>query len=225
MTTERIKVKLEKSEERALQYYLDYLIGLANKKSVEIFSNKGEAHASILMATLLANTEKSVSMYCQGLRPGILSGENDEDPKGWNGAYWAEFKKFFDKTIKSAAFGSNSVRLLIQSENWLKNQPFKIVAKSLQDNETKDKIKVKIIKPENRDMIENLLGKKNGKNINYNFSVFDNKAFRLEYDPDEYRAIGSFDDVAWCNLLNNLFEKAYKQADDITEKVRKQKIS
>ncbi len=212
--------KLEKQEEKDLQYYREYLDGLAKKNPVssEIFSNKGKVHASILMATLLINTEHRLDMYCQGLRPGILCGKDENDEDGYRGAYWKAFKDFFNTSIKSGAFGKESVRILIQDEQWINNMPFKVVGKALRDNVTKDKVIVKIISSQARDLIEQSLGKK--ENTNYNFSIYDDNAFRLEYEPDDYLAIGSFNDPSWCNLLREMFNYAFSNAVDITDKVR-----
>lgn len=211
--------ELKKKEEQDLTYYQEYLDGLAQRDPVssEVFTNKGRAHASILMATLLANTEHNLDMYCQGLRPGILCGKSEEDPEGYKGAYWAQFQEFFTNTIKSDAFEKESVRILIQDKQWIGNMPFKIIGKALQNEITKSKIRVKVISTEARNLIEESLGKK--ENTNYNFSIYDNKAFRLEYEPNEYLAIGSFNDSSWCKLLGEMFNYAFEdqRAEDITE--------
>lgn len=211
---------LEKQEEKDLQYYREYLDGLAKKNPVssEIFTNKGKVHASILMATLLINTEHRLDMYCQGLRPGILCGRDENDEDGYRGAYWKAFKDFFNTSIKSNEFKERSVRILIQDDQWINNMPFKEVGKALRDDITKDKVIVKHILPQARDLIEKSLGKK--EDTNYNFSIYDDRAFRLEYEPNEYLAIGSFNDPSWCNLLREMFDYAFNSAQDITNRVR-----
>lgn len=220
MAENKKSAELKKEEEKALKPYQEYLNGLAQKDPVssEIFTNKGKEHASILMATLLANTEHNLDMYCQGLRPGILCGRQEGDGEGFEGAYWEEFKKFFSETISSPNFADNSIRILIQNEQWLEYAPFQKVAEALRNGTTKNKITVKVIKPEDKRQIEESLGKKDS--INYNFSIYDNKAFRLEYEPDEYQAIGSFNSPSWCELLSNMFQHSYEAATDITDKVR-----
>ena len=160
-------------------------------------------------------------MYCQGLRPGILCGRKEGDGEGFEGAYWEEFKKFFSETISSPNFADNSIRILIQNEQWLEYAPFQKVAEALCNDATKNKIIVKIITPEDRDQIESSLGKKD--HVNYNFSIYDGMAFRLEYEPDEYQAIGSFNNPSWCSALGGLFSFAFKNAADITEKVREKR--
>lgn len=215
---------LKKEDETNLKSYQDYLTGLAQQEPVssEIFTNQGKGHASILMATLLSNTEHSLDMYCQGLRPGILCGRKEGDGEGYEGAYWDEFKNFFREKITSKEFANNSIRILIQSEKWLENAPFKEVSDALKKEETRDKISVRVIRKDDKEWIEDSLGKK--ASINYNFSIYDNKAFRLEYEPDEYHAIGSFNSPSWCDLLSRMFIRSYDAATDITAKVRDMSI-
>ena len=219
---QRNSVELKQKEELDLASYQSYLYRLASQDptSSDIFSNKGLAHASILMATLMANTEHKIDMYCTGLRPGILCGRDENDPNGFKGAYWEEFKKFFSETIRSKDFPENSIRILIQRDDWIDNAPLRLVGNALRDNSTRNKIKVKIITPESKQQIENALGKPDNDNVNYNFSIFDDKAFRLEYEADTYRALGSFNSSSWSKMLSKMFEDAFEKANDITERVR-----
>lgn len=213
-------VKLIRDEEKKLSSYQKYLDELASKNppSTEIFSNKGEAHASILMATLIANTEHHLDMYCTGLRPGILCGSNNND-KGFRGAYWEEFQRFFNDTIASDAFGDGSICILVQKKDWLNNPPFGVVGNALRNPETSNKIKVKLISEESKGQIEKILGKQKGKNGTYNFAIFDHMAFRLEYEADSYRALGSFNNTSWTRILTNMFNVAFDKAVDITSLV------
>lgn len=208
-------VDLKNDKEREIKVYQTYLDALAqgNSISTEIFTNRGEAHASILMATLLANTTNSLKLYCRGLTPGILCGKEEGDGEGFEGAYWHEFKQFFKETIKSEKFGSDSVKILIQDTSWINNQPFKLIKEALTNPTTKNKIKVKQITTTSKAEIERLLGNKDDQN--YNFAIFDSKAFRLEYRPNDYQAIGSFNNPSWCSMLNTLFDYAFYYADEV----------
>ena len=219
MAENKKSAELIKDTEKALKLYQDYLDGLARKNPVssEIFSNKGVDHASILMATLLANTDHLMDMYCQGLRPGILCGVKEGDNKGAEGAYWHEFKKFFQERIKSNDFTNGSIRILIQKKDWIQNAPFRIIGEALADSSINEKIQIKIISDEARFGIEKALGQ--AKDVNYNFSIYDRKAFRLEYEPDNYRALGSFNSPSWCSLLLELFNNAFATATDIKDEI------
>ena len=215
-STKQIRsVELINGKEREIDFYRTYLDNIAQGKSIssEIFSNRGKAHASILMATLLANTESSLKLYCRGLTPGILCGKREGDGTGFEGAYWVEFKRFFEETIKPDTFKDNSIQILLQEKTYLNNQPILKIQNALSDDATKNKIKIKIISSESKENIEKCLGNQN--NENYNFAIFDNKAFRLEYNPDNYQAIASFNNPSWCIILTKLFDSAFSNATEI----------
>lgn len=201
-------VELKNDKEREIKYYQTYLDSLAQGKSVssEIFTNKGEARASILMATLLANTTKTLKLYCRGLSPGILCGKKEGDGKGFEGAYWEEFKIFFEEQKK---YNSVKVEILIQDTTWLYHKPFQVIKDAIKSSN----IQVKKIDTHSKQRIDNLLGNANGEN--YNFAIFDSIAFRLEYNPDNYQAMGSFHNPSWCKLLTYLFDEAFQKADPI----------
>jgi hypothetical protein len=210
-------------EEKAIIQYKEYLDKLADQDppSSDIFSNKGEAHASILMEKLLSRTTEKLDMYCTGLRPGILCGKDEGDKKGWEGAYWHEFKKFFHETIKSDKFKEDSIRILIQTEKYINNAPFRVVRNALNDDATRNKIKIHLISEDSKRKIENALGGSE-KNPQINFAIFDGQAFRLEYEADSYRAIGSFNTPSWKDILTSIFKAAFEdeEARDITDNVR-----
>lgn len=214
---------LIREEEKAIIQYKEYLDKLAdqNPPSSDIFSNKGEPHASVLMGTLMSRTKERLDMYCTGLRPGILCGKNEGDHEGWEGAYWQEFKKFFQETIKSEKFGNESIRILIQTKKYLEYAPFRVVRDALNDEATENKIKVHLISEESKRKIEKALGGSEEK-PQINFAIFDGCAFRLEYESDSYRALGSFNAPSWKDILTNIFNAAFqdKKAKDITNDVR-----
>ncbi len=201
-------VELINDKEREIKYYQTYLDSLAQGKSVssEIFTNRGEARASILMATLLANTTKTLKLYCRGLSPGILCGKVERDGEGFEGSYWKEFKYFFEEQKK---YNSIKVEILIQDTTWLYNKPFQVIKDAIKSAN----IQVKKIDTDSKQRIGNLLGNANGEN--YNFAIFDSIAFRLEYNPDNYQAMGSFHNPSWCKLLTYLFDEAFQKADPI----------
>lgn len=211
-----------RQEEKDIASYKDYLNRLAqqNPASQDIFTNKGEAHASILMATLMANTERRLDMYCTGLRPGILCGVDEGDAEGFKGSYWDEFKRFFQETLLSDNFVNNSVRLLVQTDRFINNAPFRIVGNALRNPQTQSKIQVRLISEESKKRIEDFFGNQDCPNVNYNFAIFDGKAFRLEYEPDSYRALGSFNNPSWGRLLSDMFNEAFNSAINIADRVR-----
>lgn len=201
-------IELLNEEEKKLSSYKEYLEDLAINNNNGVIFNAGKAHASILMATLLANTCKSLKMYCTGLRPDILD--------GFQGSYWDVFQKFFER-IDSEHFKKNSIQILLQEDDRIeemKKNPDKITPFSILKKATKkfpNIIVIKKIKADGKKKIEDDLGglPQVKSDYNINFSVFDNKAFRLEYMPKEYKAIGSFDNVDWCKRLSCCFDGVF----------------
>ena len=45
-----------------------------------------------------------------------------------------------------------------------------------------------------------------------NFAVFDDSMFRFEYDPDGFKAFGSFNDPGRCDFLRRVFDDAFENA-------------
>ena len=193
-------IELVTDAEKKLDSYREFLEGLAKREKTGIITNKGKEHASILMATLLANTDKSLKMYCTGLLPDIL----DE----LNGAYWKVFQEFFKNREK---LKSVKVEILVQDDHRAKvemGEPFKVLkmAQEIDPNY----ITIKLIKENGKKKINDYLGFE--EDINVNFSVFDSKAFRLEYDTKEYKAIGSFDDENRCKILSDIFDTVFNDS-------------
>lgn len=199
-TEEIRKVDCIIPEEQAIEDYRDYLYKLAIGDRKGIITNSGVPHASLLMGTLISNTRNSLKMYCTGLRPGIL----DEA----NGAYWNEFQKFFDETVES--FEDHKVQILVQKNEWIQGKPFKHVWEA--KNKNSNKIDVRMVTEEGKKYIEDKFGGLgDNEKYNYNFSVFDNIAFRLEYKPDDYKAIASFRNESWSTELSKIFDEVFNE--------------
>lgn len=203
--------------ENGVTYY-NYLQNLANLRTNERIYNKGKAHASLLMATLLAKTESSLRMYCTGLKPDILS--------DFKGSYWAVFQEFFRERLSNPNFGKNSINILVQENDYTRKAPFQCV-KAAQEKYP-NKINVRIITKKGRNEIlrkldfwndnkwYNFISEKN----NYNFSIYDNVAYRFEYSADLFKAIGCFQNNAdsMCKALINCFDTIFKD-DNFSEEL------
>ena len=190
-------IELVTEAEKSLESYKVYLEKLARKEDDGTIFNEGKDHASILMATLLANTNTSIKMYCTGLKPDLL--------EEYNGAYWKEFQIFFGNVAKNTV----NVEILIQDNTWFNNNtaPFVTLknAKTIGFN-----ISVRKIKKEDIPEIKTSLGFKDEENVN--FSIFDGKAYRLEYDAANFKAISDFDNAKRCAELSKEFDKAFNNA-------------
>lgn len=210
-------VKPIKPEEISATGYIDYLsekIEHRKENEGDIFYNDGKRFASLLMATLLQNTHESLKMYCTGLRPGILCGKKEGDGRGYEGAYWDAFKNFFsDKNEIFKKNGTNKIQILIQTKKWLHYMPFKKVAKCMENHP--GYIQVRHIRKNGiAHLFDYLNIDKGGKN---NFAIFDDKAYRIEYNPDRFFAEGSFYDPKMCKYLGGIFDYEFENADIVSK--------
>ena len=209
MLQENFKTVAPKTEkERKSVEYLSYLGKMFKDREQhegELFYNSEDVFASLLMAALLKNTNHSLKMYCTGLRPGILCGRREGDGLGYEGAYWEAFKDFFsEKNIRK--FSPGSIKILIQTDRYKSYLPFRKVFKCMEN--CPGIIEVKLIRKNGiRDLFRFLNTGGLGKN---NFAIFDDKAYRIEYDMDKYLSSGSFYDPEKCKILREMFDKEFK---------------
>lgn len=213
-----LPVKPRRLEEKNAISYLNYLNEKIEKRESnegDLFWNDGKTFASLLMATLLSNTHHSLKMYCTGLRPGILCGKKEGDGKGFEGAYWEVFKTFFTRSNIDKIETVNNIppiQILIQTDRWKDNLPFKRVFDC--QNQCPGKIEIKRIK---KSGIQKMFGWLNNTNTigKNNFAIFDNHAYRIEYDPDRFLANGSFYDKNMCKYLGIIFDKEFANSDPV----------
>ncbi|MFI3262018.1 MAG: hypothetical protein R3Y26_03810 [Rikenellaceae bacterium] len=167
-----------------LDSYKDYLERLLESDSDDVFMNSGVEHVNVLLSTLFDNTHKTVRMFSNGL-----------ELKGVCG------KEEYEKSLK-CLIGSDDlefVKVMLVSQPNDDNRIYKLLKES-------DKVEIKIITPEVQKYLSS--------NLKYkecNFSVYDDKMFRLEYEPLEYKAAGSFNFPKMANALSGIFDEAFKQ--------------
>lgn len=175
-----------------LNEYRDYLTRLVTEKSPLLFSNGGKEYASILMSILLDNTTKSVCMFCEGFKPDLIM-END---------YWQALNRYLNKTEKS-------LRVLVNSDEYINEKPLQTLFEKKKDGNGAS-IEVRLINKKGREKIQ---AQFNGE-LN-NFAVFDDNMYRLEYVPQDYKAIGSFNCPKDTQLLLRLFNEVFEQSSEI----------
>lgn len=192
-------------EEQKLEGFLNYLKELAapDPPQATLISNKGHLHASILLGALLCHTEHSLKMYCTGLTPAILHGD-EEGEENTGTAYWKVFQDFFNTRVGQL---DGQIKILVQSKEWENCPPFKIVIASML--KYPQKIEVKVENVESRKVVTKYWGK----NESINFSIYDGKAYRLEYEPKPHIAIASFNDEKMSKELTGVFDDMFKVAD------------
>jgi len=172
-----------------LKRYREYLEGLLREQSSKIIMNGGVEHAAVLMSTLFDNTKQEILMYCRGLNPKLT---NDE-------SYFHSFSDYIEKGGKlSLMVETLEYSKISKTFSFLINQQNKF------DNHN---IEIKIITPEDKKEIFKVL-----KSDECNFSVFDDKMIRFEYDPTNYKALASFNYTDMAKYLSTVFYDAYTNA-------------
>ena len=162
---------------------------LVKEKSSSLFSNGGKEYASILMSILLDNTMGSIRMFCEGFKPDLIT-EPD---------YWDALSRYLEQTEKS-------LYVLVNSSEHIHERPLQALFDT-QAKRNNNSIQIRLITEEGRDEIR---AQFNGA-LN-NFAVFDNDMYRLEYDPLEYKAFGSFNNPEDAKLLLDLFDKVFEKS-------------
>jgi hypothetical protein len=175
-----------------LKEYEAYLRSLAESKSPDIFTNSGLQHASILMAEMFRNTNSSVKMFCHGFKPQLIT------------------TKEYTKALYDYLDSDKSIDILMETDEYMNQEAYTTLAEYKKKNPGKP-IKIKLILPDDRKEICNTLGREF-----VNFSVFDDDKFRLEIEPEKYRAIGSFNNPKLTKMLIDMFDKAFNKAKTLS---------
>ncbi|WP_289739511.1 hypothetical protein [Paramuribaculum intestinale] len=166
---------------------------LVKEKSPLLFSNGGKEYASILMSILLKNTSKSICMFCEGFKPDLIT-ETD---------YWEALSEYLTHTERT-------LRVLVNSNAYVDKEPLKTLFAKQAERNNDDTIQIRLITEEGR---KDIMGQFNGA-LN-NFAVFDDDMYRLEYEPSEYKAFGSFNNPEDAKLLLELFNKVFEKSEQL----------
>lgn len=187
------------TQDEMLQEYEEYLRELIRTGSGEIFTNGGLRHASVLMSVLLSQTRSKACFFSEGFSPEVI-----QDP------YLSELKKFLEKK-------DIEISILLETDKYIGDEPLAMILKERSSRlKGQGIIDVRLITEEDKKHICNELNCKQ-----CNFSVFDQKMYRFEYEPKYYKAYGSFGNEENCRLLGKLFDEAFHNAKDITTRLRK----
>ena len=196
----------------------DYKLGVefaAEYKYGNIIPNGGLPYAAILMGVMFEHCRGMARIYCQGFKPDLVC----ELP------FWTEFCAYLKNP-------KNRLYALVDSTEWINERPMRLLKQVKEERSTieqvikykhrkegkgnKKKIRkvediiipdssiiVKQIHPESAKMI----AKRYGESIH--FSVFDNEKFRYEYDSENYKAYGSFNQPDNCKYLIETFDQVF----------------
>lgn len=188
---------------------------MAQIKCPNNVQNGGLPYAAVLLGVLFKHCNGMARIYCQGFKPELVC-----EP-----AFWVEFYSY----VKNP---NNRLYALIDTTEWVNEKPMKLLKqvknerskteqiieyKKRKDGTGKNKrlkrvkdiivpdtsIIVKLIHPESAKMI----AKRYGESIH--FSVFDNEKFRYEYDSENYKAYGSFNQPDNCRYMIETFDQVF----------------
>lgn len=181
---------MDEVQEEMIKEYEEYLLDLAKNDSKEIFTNGGIRHASVLMSVLLKNTKDYACIFSEGFCPDII-----QEP------YLTALKSYVnDKRL--------GLKILLETDLYIEKEPIlSIRHKSKERNGSDKRIEIRLIQEEDKQQIFKVLNCSQ-----CNFSVFDGKMYRFEYDPKHYKAYGSFNHKNNSTYLTSLFEKAFNRA-------------
>lgn len=179
-------------KENFLERYAEYIRGLAEAKSPQLFTNGGIEYASELMAVLFENTNREARIFCQGFKPDLITTQ----------PYWDALNEYLKQEGKT-------IRVLVETNEYVQNRPLQLLMaeKAKRNN---DSIQVKLASQET---IQEIYGKLSGRPCN--FAVFDDDKFRFENEPDGYKAFGSFNRPDYAEVLIAIFDDAFNKSTDL----------
>lgn len=165
--------------EKEAKDYREYLERLASQKSAKMFSNGGKDHAIVLYSVLLAHTKLKARFFCEGAMSEIWQSQT--------------FRNSLVDALRRVDF---SVEILTRNDaepdfSWL-------------PGELRDKVKISRVTDNNLEIIN-----KHFQTNSCNFSVFDTEMFRYEYDVQNFKAYGSFNEPEVAQSMIELFDRCF----------------
>jgi len=165
--------------------YKKAVVEFADSKKDFQFTNKGEKHASIVVANLIKTTDKVLRIY---------SGEMSRNVA--NDSYLIKMLNIFLEsgkelylildTMPNEEEISESLKQIISSEN---NPLRKVKIKIDENNKFKEHVS-KVFTDE----------------LSHHFMLSDDLSYRIEIDAEEYKAICNFNDKETVKVLQNIFD-------------------
>ena len=184
---------MEEGTKRELEEYREYLERLAESNSPDMFSNGGIQHASILMSVLFKKTRKNARMYSNGFKSRLITTQ----------PYWDELNFYLNNP-------KNELTVLVECADFIEEEPLMRLQEAIRQRNYDNTIQVKLISSEGKKMIADRFGKGH-----CNFAIFDDDKFRFEYDPENFKAFGSFYQPEKCEILTNLFDEAFASSREL----------
>lgn len=171
--------------EQEAKEYREYLEELARDKSSKMFSNGGMEHAVVLYSVLLKHTKMKARFFCEGGMSVI----------------WQH--PVFRSALVDALRKDDEFRVYILRRHRTDVSPdFSWLPEHL-----REKIEVRTVTESGLERIN-----EHFHTTSCNFSVFDNEKFRFEYDVENYKAYGSFNEASVGESMISLFDDCFNAA-------------
>lgn len=174
------------------KWYREYLEQLVASGSSETFTNGGKDHAVVLYSVIFNNTRKKARIFCEGAHSEIW-----QDP---------DFIEAFTKMIEE---GNATVNILVENVDDNVDAPFPSYLEALV-KKYPNRIEIRKAAQHDLDQIVENYG-----SDNVNFSVFDEKILRFEYDKRSYKAYGSFNNENLADSLAVFFDGMYSRGETV----------
>lgn len=175
-----------------LDVYKAHLEQLLRSNSEEMFRNDGREYASVLMSVMLASTKGEMRIYCTGFKPDLITTQ----------PYWNALRNFLNEGKK--------IKVLCETDEAKDELPMHLLRMEKAKRTDKGSIIVKLITKEDRRKICESVAEEH-----CNFSISDDNKYRFEYDPEGYKAIGSFNRPDTCKFLTDLFDTSFNNSNTV----------
>lgn len=169
-----------------LSSYKEEIDALANVGINKVFYNSSAAHASIVLNAMVRNADRHIDIYCNNMLSDISN----------NKEYISLVGRFLNGN------STRTIRVLFAeySESFNRTKIYSIFAEYPNQVELKRLPDYKILY----------------KNKAVNFTIVDNKAFRLETNVDDRIAYGNFNDPKNAQVLSDVFNTFFNSAEEIS---------
>jgi len=159
-----------------------------NSENLE-FDNKGNEHASVVLENMLKYAKKSFKIYTGNFNGDVAN--NDA------------FLKYFNKFIEN----KNEVKVIIESLPDDEVNYSKALKRIIDlNNNPAYNVKYKLATEAFKKELENIFQNKKP----CHFSISDSKAYRVEIEPNTYKAIVNFNDPQITQKLELIFDNFFK---------------
>lgn len=172
--------------QRDLEAYEVTLEKFASSGDETLFINDGKKYASILMSVMLRHTEKEIRLFCCGFKEDLITTQ----------PYWNSLVEYLKDAKKR-------FMVLVETDSYKEQAPMQLLLRE-KAKRGDDTISVKLITAEDKKLINDKVVEEH-----CNFGVFDGNKFRFEYDPENFRAYGSFNKPNTCKFLTEIFDSAF----------------